>query len=321
MIDYTYWRKALAGEKPKMVVDDPQLGFYRSGVYVKEPNKARKRVGWSPVAIFYAHGGLTAIVDHNKLIDNRDKLNELWSYVAANPISEETYRAVAERGEPWPDSHEATTVPSIPVSNGTNVEASFVTVDIKEVKPSPLHVRIAAEIEAAAKLLEKYTVIDSDAAASKARSLQQRFLDLRGDAAKAYEEVNRPLLEEQKHIRGIWFPIRDRADEASNKLRAAMGAWEDTKRKAARIAAERAEAGQEGVSNVPPPSTQIRGGSGRAAAVTVKKVVTGIDIDKAFAQFRESADVRDLLMKLAQKAVDAGIPVDGATVEEKSVVK
>ena len=308
---YSYWKAALAGEKPKMFVDDPMPGFYRMGVYQKEPNKARKRVGWSPVAIFMAHGNLAAVVGDNRLVDNRDKLNELWSYCAGNPISEETYRAVAERNEPWPDSHE--TVVSIPVANSSMTMDSPVTTTMDE--------QILAKIDVCWPALTPFQIIESDEQASKARSLQQRFLDLRSEAAKAYEEANRPLLEEQKRIRGIWFPIRDKADEASNRLRAAMGVWEDTKRKAAKDAAERAEAGQEGVSNVPPPSTQIRGGAGRAATVKVETVVVSIDVDQVFAQFKSSPQVVELLTKLAQKAIGAGIAVPGAVTEQRSVVR
>jgi hypothetical protein len=325
-----------------MFVDDPQCGFYRSGVYHKEPNKARKRVGWSPVAIFRLGGHLTAVIGASRdarTESDRDRLNELWSYVAGNPISEDTYRAVAERGEPWPDRQE--TVPSIPVANSsaTVPERNIVTLTADEVKEAnddgidlidaarakigmpPRHERISAQIDEDAKQLGKYAAIDSDEMASKARSLQQRFLDLRSEAEKQYNELNRPLLDEQKRIRGIWFPIRDKADEASNKLRSAMGVWEDTKRKAAKVAAERAAAGQEVKSNVPPPAAQIKGGSGRAAAVKVEKFVTSIDAEKVFAQFKDDERVIAFLTDLAQKAIRAGITVQGVTVEEKSIVR
>lgn len=336
-MNYDYWRRALAGEKPKMYVDDPQVGFYRSGVYQKEPNKARKRVGWTPVAIFLSDldERINAMVG-TKHETNRDRLNELWSYCAGNPISEETYRAVAERGEPWPDDYQHhEVVASIPVANSSAV---FIGTDFSNGKDKTMTVevkgnvvqaiyegtpaeKIEREIKEAADQLGKYHTIESDEQASKARSLQQRFLDLRSDAAKHYEEANRPLLDEQKRLRGIWFPLRDEADQASNILREAMGKWEDTKRKAAQVAAERAEAGQPVQSNVPPPSAQIKGGSGRAASVKVETVVVSIDVDQVFAQFKSSPDVVELLTKLAQKAIRAGICVPGAVCEQRSVVR
>ncbi len=362
MNSYDYWRKALAGEKPVMYVDSPELGFYRCGIYSKEPNKARKRVGWSPVAIFPNGEGIVAVVAGREVSD-RDRLNELWSYVAGNPISEETYRAVAEKGENWPDSHE--TVPSIPVANSSMTIEIIEDVPFEPVKLTKSEVAsatdgthvwndgplkgqpiglqelarrkskmaefndgtsraeiVGAEIDETAKLLANYATIDSDEMASKARSLQQKFLDLRSEATKFYDEANRPLLDQQKRIRAAWFPVRDRADEAANKLRSAMGAWEDTKRKAAQVAAERAGAGQDNaVSNVPPPSAQIKGGNGRAASVTVQCIVTSIDVERVFAQFKDDARLIEFLTDLAQKSIRAGIAVPGAITEQRSVVR
>jgi hypothetical protein len=335
-----------------MFVDDPQPGFYRQGVYEKQENKARKRVGWSPVAIFHASGELTAQVGQHgneTIITDRDRINELWSYCAANPISEEWFRSVSERGERWPDSHE--TVASIPVANSSGsldrtemiIQNRKQALDVIAADVMDPHGKIIRELADSEKLLAKYATIDSDEMAAKARSLQNRFLDLRGEAGKHYEAANRPLLEQQKKLRELWFPLRDAADEASSTIKKAMGAWEDEKRKAARLAAEAAEkAAREHAeatakaaaanqpappppepvkSNVPPPAAQIRGGAGRAAHVNLVKFVTEIDVDRVFQQFREAPEVIKVLSDLAQKAVRAGIAVPGATVEEKSDVR
>lgn len=328
-MNYDFWKQSLAGEKPKMFVDDPQLGFYRRGVYEKREGKARKRVGWEPVAIYFntGEGLIGAAIGQNHTTD-RDKINELWSYCAGYPISEETYRAVAERGEPWPDSHEE------PEKNGTKMP-----------EESPAE-KIAREIAECQKLLAKYATIESDEQSSKARSLQQRFLDLRGEAKKHYEAANRPLLDQQKALRAVWTPLQDAADAASVTLRKAMGGWEDTKREAARRAEEETRKRQEEANrdhqfenskpgqiaygappvepvrpNTPPPSQQIRGGTGRAARVTVQKFVTVIDVDKVFQQFRDAPEIIDALTEIAQRAVRAGIPVPGATVIERSDVR
>jgi hypothetical protein len=102
---YEYWKSALAGEKPKMFVDDPQCGFYRKGIYERNDKGNKKRTGWTPVAIFMVGetmvGRVGGGVNPADLTD--DNLNTLWSFCCANPISEETYRAVAEKGERWPD--------------------------------------------------------------------------------------------------------------------------------------------------------------------------------------------------------------------------
>ncbi|HSC55774.1 MAG TPA: hypothetical protein VLC51_01150 [Nitrospira sp.] len=338
-MNYDYWRKALAGEKPKMYVDDPQFGFYRQGVYQKEQNKARKRVGWSPVAIFPNGDDLHASVGQHgniSIVTNRDRINELWSYCAGNPISEETFRAVAERGEPWPDDYQhQEVVASIPVANSSavfigtdfsNGKDKTMTVEIKDGVVQDMYEgtpeeKISREIDECTKQIIKYASIDSDEQSAKARSLQQRFLDLRGEANKHYEAANRPLLEQQKKLRDVWFPLRDLADAGSVAMRTAMGKWEDTKRKAAQVAAERAEAGRPVQSNVPPPSVQIKGGTGRAAIVKVETVVVSINVDQVFAQFKDSPQVVELLTSLAQKAIRAGIAVPGAVIEQRSVVR
>ncbi len=111
---FDYWRAALAGEKPKMYVDFPQCGFYRKGVYergitrkgvfIPQEGANSKRIGWEPVAIFMNEGVMTGRVGDADLTG--DALNELWTWVSGQPISEEDYRAVAERGETWPTTKE-----------------------------------------------------------------------------------------------------------------------------------------------------------------------------------------------------------------------
>jgi hypothetical protein len=329
---YNFWRESLAGKKPKMFVDCPELGFYRKGVYEKQENKARKRVGWTPIAVFMHGDTVWAVVGPDgsaKTLTDRDQINELWSYIAGNPISEETYRAVAERGEGWPDSHDA--APALPDEPQRAAEQS----------PAE---KIAAQVKADVTLIAKYKAIDSDEMASKARSLQNKLLDSRGEAAKAYEAANRPLLDQQKALREIWFPIRDAADAGSKELATAMGKWEDTKRAAARLAQEaadklareHAEAARKAEAanqpppppppevkpNTPAPSAQIRGGAGRAASVKQEKFVTEIrDIKELFEQFKSNEEVRALLTALAQKGLRAGIDVAGVDWEWRSVVR
>ena len=333
---YSYWRDALAGKKPTAYVDQPELGFYRKGVYRKEPNKRATRVGWTPVAIYIAGGALTAAIGGIndrmcQILIDRDQIAELWSFVSANPISEEWYRVVAEQGGAWPDSHDASSVPP-PIAE-TIMGAT---------EPSSSE-KIAAAVKADGALTGGYQGIDSDEMASRARSLQNSLLGHRSAAEKAYNEENRPLLDRQKELRGIWFPIRDEADAHIKTLAKEMGKWEDTKREAARraqaeadkAAREHAEAVRKAEAankpappappkiepNTPAPAAQIRGGAGRAASVTVQKFVTAIDAAKVFEQFKGNAEVLELLTALAQKAVRAGLDVPGATVEERSIVR
>lgn len=348
---YNYWRAKIGlrypqefGD-PQAFEDTPCAGFYRRGVYEKQEGKRSKRVGWLPAAVFKNGSEIIAVIG-GRALDVAQTV-EAWTHISGNPISEEWYRAVAERGEPWPDSHEADKAKSKPDPEAdAAIERAYIAEDDRRnaAEDALPQNKIAAELAECRKLLPKYKTLDSDEASSKARSLQNRFLDLRGQAGKAYEAANRPLLDQQKALREIWFPLRDDADGAVGELRRAMEGWEDTKRQAARRAAEAAEkAAREHAEaarkaaeanqlapppppepekpNTPPPAAQIRGGAGRAASVRVEVVVTAIDVMKVAEQFKDSPQLREFLMGMAQKAIRAGIPVPGATTEEKSVVR
>ena len=53
-----------------------------------------KRIGWAPVAIFMNENVMTGRIGDVDVTG--DDLNELWTWVAGNPITEESYRADAE---------------------------------------------------------------------------------------------------------------------------------------------------------------------------------------------------------------------------------
>ena len=323
-MSYEKWRRRLAGEKVEAFTqpDSDDAGFYRKPIKERKPNGQWRTTGFIPVAIFFEGEKLFGMIG-DKQVD-QEGLDEAWGWIVAHPISEEMYRAVSERGEPWPDFE-----PEKPEDPAT----SLLTEDAK---------LALALIEAKAKLPD-FAKIESDEQSSKARGLQQRFLDIRGDAKREYEKANRPLLDEQKRLRSIWSPLQDAADECSLLLRNAMGVWEDFKREQARKAQAEADriarAHEDEVRmaeaanrpapppiaapkpNAPPPAAQIKAAGARTANVTVKKFVTDIDIDKAFAQFRNEIGLKLLLIDFAQKAVNAGLTVEGAIIEERSIVK
>ena len=73
--------------------------------------------------------------------------------------------------------------------------------------------------------------------------------------------------------------------------------------------------------NIPPPAAQIKGATGRAASVKLEKFVTEIDPVKVFPQFAQNPEVIAMLTELAQRAIRAGLTIDGAKWEERSVVR
>lgn len=345
-VSYQRWRQRLAGEKVVTYTepDEGDVGFYRLPVKERKKNAAGqnngqwKTIGFKPVALFVADGALVCQI--GPVLVTEDARNDAWPHFSQNPITEEVWRAVAERGEAWPDFKEPE--PARDPEQMAVLEQAFIAVD-EERAAAPPEVDIQRRLTDLEKELPHFAKVESDEQSSAARGLQARFQELRGEAAGHYEAANRPLLEKQKKLREIWFPLRDQADAAKTKLGDAMGAWEDVKRVAAKRAAEEAARKQrehdaavaaaaaadrpapppppEVKPNTPEPSAQIKAAGARTASVKLVKIVTEIDIDKAFAQFRNAPEVREVLMTLAQRAVTAGLPVDGATIEERSKVR
>lgn len=109
------WQKRLAGETITAYLQ-PQLedeGYYRKPITepVLGPNgktNGQKRIiGWTPVAYFIDDGMLRGVIGDRDMAANEVTDEGLWSYVCRHPITEKVYRAVAEKGEPWPDASPA----------------------------------------------------------------------------------------------------------------------------------------------------------------------------------------------------------------------
>jgi len=317
---FEWWQNALAGTRGQISADSPESGFYR---------QKRKDGTFEPVAYWKdAETGEQRCHINGKQPRDPLRIYEVWVHAARNPIPSEWYWSKID-GMGWPD-------------NDTSAAA---TAKGPEVDPDADPAgSLKAEIAAARAGLDAYKVIESDEAAARAQTLRSALTGLSGKATKAYEALNRPLLDEQRRIREVWFPIRDDAANGADTIRKALGAWEDTKREAARKAqaetdrkaAEHAAAVRSAeeanqpppppppppvAPNMPAPSAQIKGGSGRTASVRTKKVVTKIDLLKAWEQFGGMPEVYNVLLNLAQRAVDAGIDTPCATVEEKADVR
>lgn len=318
--DTSWWHNALKGTRGPIHDGEPQSGFYR---------QKRKDGQYEPVAYWKdsATGEMRCHINGRAPQDPHRAL-EAWPYVSKNPITAEAYWHRMDTGQ-WLDND----VGAAAAANGPQIDPAT--------DPAG---SLAAEIAAAKAGLDAYKTIESDEQSAKAQTLRSALTGLSGKATKAYEALNRPLLDEQQRIRKVWFPLRDEAADAADQLRKAMGKWEDIKREAARKvkdeadrkALEHAEAVRKAeeanqpppppppppvAPNAPPPSTKIKGASGRAASVQLKKVVTAIDIDKAFAQFRDDPELYAFLLDLSQKVVNAGFVAIGATVEEKADIR
>lgn len=327
-MNYDYWKSALAGEKPKMFVDDPRLGFYRTPVKQRDAKGNNKRVGWAPVAVFMDGDTITARVVDGDVTG--DALNELWSYIAGNPISEETYRAVAERGEPWPSE-----VPAVPAANRDVTQADNAPPEVLT------YVDHAAAVDTAIGAALKAVTNETEAA--QALGSKNRIAELRLAADKAgkaiYEPMYRVYTAEQKK----WSPIIARATAKEKELNTAILTFREKERQRIALEQTQAEAKQReideaneraaqrsiaaGLPEEAPEVIEIEKPATPAPLVptygtrSVKEQLhtildTVTDYDAVYTFLKAEPKVKALLLELATAKVKAGFTVPGTTTRE-----
>jgi len=315
MTGYDFWQSALAGNSPPVHDGDAQPGFYRM--------RAAKGGALLPVAIWEHEGKLVALVDGASSDPAR-----IWNFVCDKPVTEEAYRSRVETGI-WFDEDAAVTASLSPPPAGHNDPPQ----DEADV--------LSGQIESAAANAQDYVDIKDDETAAKAQSARARLNELSGQADKRREALKKPHLEAGKAVDARWQPIVKRAKEAADALRAALGAYETRKARAAeqaRLAAEetRKKALAEQLAahpEAPPPPlppppeaapvpiTAIKGAYGRAATIKEVKRATVTDQDAVYNFLRGHRELVDLIARLAQRAVDAGHTVPGVTVTTEKDVR
>jgi len=321
--DFSWYLNALKGVRGPITADDPEPGFYESRFKNRDTGKVTRSI------VAYWHdsndGGLRCHKNGRDVDDLAAR--EMWPYASKYPITEETYHAV-RAGKPWPDVDG--TVDAATEDDGTKSEAE----------------KLVDKIKAAKANVPLYTKIDSDELSAKAQSLRSELTALAGRLDKEREALVRPHIDAQRDINGAWNPHIKEAKDQATLIRKAQEKWEDDKREAARRAqdeldrqAEEARRKLEAAqadgkpapvddapppppqSNMPAPSTQIRGGTRRAASVSVWHEAEITDQDAVYQHFKTDAAVKNLLRQLAQNATNAGITVPGVVTHERSKVR
>jgi hypothetical protein len=322
-VSYDYWKAALAGEKPKMFVDQPELGFYRKGIHERNAKGNNKRIGWMPVAVFMDGIVMTARVGMRDVIG--DDLNELWSYIAGNPISEETYRAVAERDEPWPGE----SIPAVPAANDNSPPEVLTAAD----HATAIDTAIAAALKA----------VTNETEAAQALGSKNRLAELRLAADKAGKALYEPPYREYKHLHGLWAPPVARATAKEKELNTEILRFREKERQ--RIEKEQAEADAKqreldeaneraaqraisaGIPEETPEVVEIEKPAAPAPILPtygtrgVKEQVHTIldaitDYDAVYTFLKAEPKVKALLLELATAKVKAGFTVPGTTTRE-----
>lgn len=311
--EFAWHSAALAGTRGPISADEPMSGWYRQ--------KSREGI-YEPVA-YWKDSQTGAQRCHINGKEPRDPLRgfEVWPHASRYPISAEAYWHRMDTGA-WLDDDAGAAA----AAKGPDIDPATDPVG-----------SMRAEIEKARAGLPNYAAIDSDEQAARAQTLRSALTALSGKAEKARKAAKEPHIEAGKKIDALWMPLTNDAQAGADTIRRALIAWETIKlenqRRAEKQTAEmHAEAAKHPladvagpmpiiVPNTPPPAMQIKGASGRAAPVGVRKVVKSIDLDKCYAQFGGLPEVYNLFMALAQKAVDAGRDVPGAEIKEEATVK
>lgn len=319
---FAWWRAALDGKRGDISEGDPQPGYYRN-----------RRKGQQAMAVAYWRdtndGSLRCKVDDADV--NEMRALETWPFASKEPVTYETYKVKRETGN-WPDMDE--TIQPARGKVGDNNPPDESEADA-----------IKRQIEAAGAGVGQYAKIGDDETKAKAQSLRSRLLELAGQAKKTHKKIKDPLWEQVKEIDNTYLPLAKEAEELAKKIRTAMDNYDteqlrkhqEVERKAReereaieRQAAEDArKATEEGKpAPAPPPPmpeapapyqpTVTKGAYGRAASNKIVKTVTEVtDWNELFGFLKTHAELKELMLKLAQRAVDKNFDVPGVKIEDR----
>jgi hypothetical protein len=304
MNEWDWWQDKLAGGNPTPIQNEPQSGFYRKSS--KEHYGARKT--FMPVAFWRGDDGYV----HCRIGDedvSDIKALETWNGgVHANPVTEEAYRAVAERGESWPDEHEL-----VPMQGHNRPPEDFSYEGLRDaIEP------LARE---AIQRIDFGPAVTTQDEADQLANLSDRLAELWKKADEARKEEKRPYDEGARVVQLKWSPLLLAAEAYKNVKYKLITPWLQKLEEAKKQEAEAAAAAGEPPA-VDDPSRRPRAGTrGRATSLKSTKRAEITDYPACLAFFAESEDVRSTVQMLANRAVRAGLSVPGAKlVEEQKAV-
>lgn len=284
---WAWWQAALAGDFGPIHESDPQAGYFR---------RKLRDGGWSPVAI-WREGDALICLDGGQ----PKEATEVWTWCCRTPITYELYEAVTDRGEGWPD---------LPPAAGHNLGLTpFET----------LANELAGEKAEIDRLLTAGPIKDK-ATADRLSNWTARISDIktRADAERVAEK--RPHDDAASAVQAKWKPLVDDAAALARRMKDAIGAYLTEQAKAA--AAERARAAAEGAP-IKAVENARAGSIGRKVALRTVKSADITDLAKAAAfiaaMSNPPVEFVEVVRKLADKMLKAGVDVPGAILTEKQI--
>lgn len=343
---YDRWRERLEGKKVVAYTqpDAFDLGFYRLPVRERDLNKVGKTngkwktVGFKPVALFLDGNQVIGMIGDKPMTPI--EVDEMWGWIVQHPISEEVYRAVAEKGEDWPD-FEPLPVGADPTRMEPVPAADRAVTAADNIEPEqPPDVQHATAIDNA--IAAAIKTVTNETEAAQALGSKNRIAELRLAADKAGKAIYDPIYRQYTAEQKKWSPIVARATAKEKELNTELLKFRERERQRIYAEQEAAAAKQREIDEAnqraadraiaagepePEPIVQVDDrvfapdpllptyGS-RRLKEELKKFVVIDDITAVFTRFKSDPQVIELLTKLAQKEIDAGRNVPGTHTRE-----
>ena len=206
---FAYWQNAMSGRFGPIHENDPQPGFYRT-----KP-RAGERV--LPVAIWKDGTGVHALRDGFPV----DPCT-VWTWCCMHPVPYETYAAVAERGQPWPED---IAVPGIGHNGGPAVvddQASDASRAVSLTGRHPaetLGLKISVLWDAARCWLAGIGTVSTQVDADRAANYATSFSLLEKEAEETRSAEKKPVLEQGRAIDARWKPVVGAAEDAKKAMK------------------------------------------------------------------------------------------------------
>jgi hypothetical protein len=287
---YAFWRAGRDGHPQPAHEGDPQVGFYR---------RRSKHGPDDAVAYWREVGEMRCLLNRNPV--GEEMALTLWTHVCNRPVGHKDYLHRLEHGH-WPNEN--------PVVLGHNRPPDEQSI---EALTSVLDA-LGAE---AGRILAAGPCKSQDEA-DHASDLANELMGVEKRAVELHRAAKQPSIAEGRRLDKVWFPLRDAAADLKERIRVrCLTPYLSARRREAEAATRMAaEAGE------PAPEVRVAAGSLKRTSA-LRTVVTAKveDYPAALSHFAHHPEIRELVQRLADRAVRAGASVPGcARIETEKAV-
>jgi hypothetical protein len=321
---YWYWQAKLAGEDPNPPEDRTWIpsGFWR--LRNSEPLAVWREDGAGAERTYALRG----FEKKRRMMQPLDMESMAESGSFGHAVTETAYREAYTLGH-WPADEPPPLAP--PPRPGSNLPSD----PFEQIKAE-----LESEIELTEELLER--PIADQATADKLASWSRRVGQLAKRADEEHDLEKAPHLEAGKAVDEKWRAVRGEARSLVDRLKAHVGIWlrklkreaeekEREAREAARALREQAEqerspleaaeleAEAAAIEQAAEPARIIAGRPNLRVSLRTVRSARIVDYDKAVEALKFHREMKELVQRLADRAVKAGVDVPGVGVIEEQV--